>query len=725
MFRNRRCPQLLLFLALSPLAHAQGTHLWSQSRYEEFEKGRPHGVAIRSDGSMIPGPKVTAVIATPSTYVWAVASDPAGNAYLATGSPATVLKVTPDGKSTKLFETTDLTVQAVRVGPDGSVYTATLPSGKVYKLKPDATGLDEKSAMVAFDPTTTAEKPKYIWDLLFDAKGRLYIATGGPAAIYRVDVAQPGAKPELFFKSDEQHVRCMAFDHQGNLIAGSDGTGLIYRIGPDGKGFIVYDAPKREITAVAVGEDGVIYASAVGERNRSSLPPLPVTGTPAITATITILQPGSVQASSANNIVPDGSDIYEITARGAPRKLWSDRESVVYALHSTPKGLLAATGNRGRIYRIHESGEFEDLAHLESSQAIGFADAPQGYYVATANSGKLYLLSHSSDPEANYESDVFDAGVFSTWGRAEANSSSNSFTLFARSGNVENPERNWSEWAQATPNAGTLPVPPARFVQWKAVLRDEVSIASIGLNYLPVNVAPSVDELVVQPGARVNSTVLAQQQAQTVNINFPSTQSNVINFSEGGSNSPLAGLRDKSAVTVRWAAHDDNGDDLTYSVYFRADNDTDWRLLKDSITEKFYSFDAALLPDGGYRIKVVASDAPSHNPGEALTSDRTSDRFVIDTAPPIVTALTAHLEGDKIHVTATATDASSPIAHAEYSIDAGPWQYIEPVGKLSDSLEEHYDFSTPFKGPSSGEHIVTLRAYDRFENVTAAKTVIH
>ncbi len=682
-------------------------------------------MAIRSDGSIIPGPKLMPVFTTPSTYVWAVAADPAGNAYLATGSPATVLKVTPDGKSTKLFETTDLTVQAIRVAPDGSIYAATLPSGKVYKLKPDAAGLDDKTAVVAFDPATTAEKPKYIWDMLFDAKGRLYIATGGPAAIYRVDVSQPGAKPELFFKSDEQHIRCMAFDHQGNLIAGSDGTGLIYRIGTDGKGFIVYDAPKNEITSVAVGEDGVIYASAVGERNRSTLPPLPVTGTPGVTATITILQPGSVQASSANNIVPEGSDIYEIATNGAPRKLWSDRESVVYAMRSTPKGLLAATGNRGRIYRIHESGEFEDLAHLEASQAVAFADTPQGYFVATANTGKLYLLSHAADPEANYESDIFDAGVFSKWGRAEANASTASFDLFARSGNVENPERNWSEWAKVTPNSGNIPVPSARFVQWKAVLRDEVSIASIGLNYLPVNVTPSVDELVVQPGARVNSSVQAQQQPQTVNISFPSAQNNTVTFPEGGSNSPLTGIRDKSAVTARWAAHDDNGDDLVYSLYFRSDGDKDWRLLKDGITEKFYSFDAALLPDGGYRIKVVASDAPSHNPGEALTSDRTSDRFVIDTATPVITALTAHLEGDKIHVTATATDASSPIAHAEYSVDAGPWQYIEPVGKLSDSLEEHYDFSAPLKTPASGEHIVTLRAYDRFDNVTAAKTVVH
>src|SRR5271163_3965653 len=173
MSRFRLSLQFALILALPPIAHAQGTHLWSQSRYEDFEKGRPHGVAIRSDGSIIPGPKVTSLVTTPSTYIWGVASDSAGNAYLATGSPATVLKVSPDGKSTKLFETTDLSVQAVRVGPDGSVYAATLPSGKVYKLKPDANGLDDKTATVAFDPDATAEKPKYIWDLLFDAKGRL------------------------------------------------------------------------------------------------------------------------------------------------------------------------------------------------------------------------------------------------------------------------------------------------------------------------------------------------------------------------------------------------------------------------------------------------------------------------------------------------------------------------------------------------------------------------
>ena len=36
---------------LSP-AVAQGTHLWTQSQMEEFEKGTPEGVAIESDGHL-------------------------------------------------------------------------------------------------------------------------------------------------------------------------------------------------------------------------------------------------------------------------------------------------------------------------------------------------------------------------------------------------------------------------------------------------------------------------------------------------------------------------------------------------------------------------------------------------------------------------------------------------------------------------------------------------
>ena len=90
---------LLSFPFIPALAHSQGTRLWSQSRFDELEKGKPNGVAITSDGHLVAGPESRMVLTTPSTYVWSVAADREGNAYLATGTPATVLRVTPDGKS--------------------------------------------------------------------------------------------------------------------------------------------------------------------------------------------------------------------------------------------------------------------------------------------------------------------------------------------------------------------------------------------------------------------------------------------------------------------------------------------------------------------------------------------------------------------------------------------------------------------------------------------------
>ena len=137
-----------------------------------------------------------------------------------------------------------------------------------------------------------------------------------------------------------------------------------------------------------------------------------------------------------------------------------------------------------------------------------------------------------------------------------------------------------------------------------------------------------------------------------------------------------------TTTTISWSTH----------VYYRGDGESRWLLLKDNLTDKAYSFDASLLPDGGYTIKVVASDAPSHSPGEALTATKQSRRFEVDTTPPRVENLTATVEGTQIHVRFRAEDGFSTIKRAEYSVDAGDWKYVEPVGQLSDAKVEDYDF---------------------------------
>ncbi len=325
---------------------------------KNLKRARPQGVAIGSDGHLREGPALKETLTTPSTFVWSVAADKNGTAYLGTGSPATVLRVEQGWQPFTLFESKDLNVQVVRLGPDGALYVATLPSGKVYKL--DAGSVDEnrrakgngclrcfetrwresrrrsepKSDDAAADEKADA-KSHYIWDMTFDPTGRLYIATGGPAAVFRVDPAKPAAKPEEFFKSDEQHIRSLAWDAKGNLIAGSDGSGLVYRINSEGKGYVLFEAPRREITSVAVGRDGTIYAASVGDKSHNPLPPLPVQGIGSIT--ITIVQPGSVQAANASASVPEGTDIYALSDGQAPRKLWSSKDDIVYALAAQPE----------------------------------------------------------------------------------------------------------------------------------------------------------------------------------------------------------------------------------------------------------------------------------------------------------------------------------------------------------------------------------------------------
>jgi len=737
---------------IQPL-NAQGTRLWTQSRIEEFEKGTPQGVAIGSNGQLREGPGITDLLTTPSTFVWSVAVDKSGTPYLGTGSPAAVLRASAqkDGKPVTIFETRDLSIQVVRVGPDGSVYAATVPGGKVYKLPPNATTKqDEASAKLIFDVTKAeaaqAEKGRpnreskshYIWDMTFDSAGRLYIAVGGPGEIYRVNPSSADTNPELFFKTDEQHIRALTWDKKGNLIAGSDGSGLVYRISPQGKGYVLFEAPRREITSVAVGPDGTIFAASVGDKSHNPLPPLPVQGVGTIT--FTIVQPGSLQAANASSSTPDGTEIYALADDQAPRKIWSSKDDIVYALDAEQDGVLAISGNRGHIFRIQKNGDYEDVAHVEAQQGLSLTSAhsntDDAVLIGTGNTGKLYTLAKSQTHE--YASDVLDAGAFARFGRVEIEPDSANYELLTRTGNVEQPVRGrgdwgWSDW-QALKD-GSVQSPPGRFLQWKAILHSGGKLGEVGVNYLPVNAAPTVDDMVVAPGARLNPQT-ANQNQQNVNISFPSTnQPAVVPVDTGSANTPLQAIKDRTAVTVRWVAHDDNGDDLVYSLYLRGDGERDWHLLKDNITEKAYSFDAALIPDGGYRIKVVASDAPAHNPGEALTDFMESDRFEIDTTPPVVNALKAEEQSIQcvrapcagpVHVTFDAEDAASPIAHAEYAIDAGTWQYVDPVGKLSDSKREHYDFQIPAKSleGKTGEHLITVRAYDRHDNVGVAKSVV-
>lgn len=312
--------------------------------------------------------------------------------------------------------------------------------------------------------------------------------------------------------------------------------------------------------------------------------------------------------------------------------------------------------------------------------------------------------------------------------------------FYARSGNTSSPENNWSAWAGPYKSAdgNAVNCPPARFIQWKAVFLDTDSggapnISWVRVAYQPKNVAPVIDNIAIQdPGVRAFSFA-PQANGPSANATVPlrnpqhpgeGTPSQSTGAETGFKAShidiPPQGFADKGYQSVLWSAHDDNDDDLTFTIYYRSEGEQNWRLLKDKVRETYFSWDTATMPDGAYYLKIVASDSPSNPADQTLSSERESDRFEVANTPPRIENLRADGNATQPKVTFDGISSSGALGHAVYSLDGGDWQTIFPTGLLSDSPKETYQIQLP--ALSAGEHTVAIQVSDRFENTTVAKT---
>ena len=262
------CALLCLWFFPCVTAFAVDTKTWTQADLTGFDKGTLTGLSISSEGKMTPAPAAKEIFDASTAFLWAVARDSKGNIYTGGGglgaTKAKLFAVDPKGTVKTLAELDGIAIQAIAIDAMSRVYAATSPDGKVYRVS--AAGQVE----VFYDP-----KAKYIWAMAFDKAGNLYVATGDRGEIHRVTPAGVGS---VFFKTEETHARSLAVDANGNLIVGTDPSGLILRVSltgqSAGQGFVVYQAPKREITALAVAADGTIYAA--GDGNKQAATPAPL-----------------------------------------------------------------------------------------------------------------------------------------------------------------------------------------------------------------------------------------------------------------------------------------------------------------------------------------------------------------------------------------------------------------------------------------------------------------
>ena len=757
MIRRTYVVCLLAVAMLLPLAaRAEHTRYWRQTDFAEFQKGTAKGVAVRSDGKLRPALKFDSFADPNLAYVWALRLNSKGQLYAAGGSDAKVLRFDDAGRPATVFESAELAAQAIAFDSADNLYVGTSPDGKVYQVTPDG------KKTVFFEPKT-----KYIWALAVDAQGVLYVATGDTGEVFAVT---PDGKGQLFYQSRERHARSLAFDSKGNLLVGTEPDGLVVRVEitrkvpkatPEaGASFVVYETNKAEVTSLVTDPDGDIYAASIGEKNRAPAGPLrvpPASVTPPTTVTsvtgggATIVAQAQPAPAQTNIVFPfpsiatgGGAEVVLIAPDGSPRTLWTSRDDLVLSMGLSPTGkLLLGTGDNGTLVELEGDDVYSSLASTASEQVTSLVAGPAGkVFVATANPGKIFTLGPGSEPNGSFESEPFDAKIFSRWGHltwwGDNGATDGKVAFYVRSGNTSTPEDNWSAWSGPYKNASgeAITCPPARFLQWKAVFVDTnkglaPSISWVSLAYQPKNVAPVVDDVVIEdPGVRAAGfPVPPAGGATSAQLRYPhppgSAAAMQVSSQDSGANSknsepPPQGTQQKGYQSVLWSAHDDNDDDLIFTIYFRAESEKDWRVLKDKLTQHYYSWDTSSMPDGAYYLKIVASDSPSNPQDQALWGARESDRWMVANTPPRIENLRAGSGLLNTKASFDAYAASSTIARAEYSIDAGDWQLIFPTDVLSDAPKESYFMQLP--GYPPGEHTLAVQVTDDFGNTTTAKT---
>ncbi|MBV8728928.1 MAG: hypothetical protein JO336_03875 [Acidobacteriia bacterium] len=747
--RSEKALAALLGLVLVPTLSASTTTTWEMNSYLDFIRGHFDSVSLSRDGRLSLAPKLDTVFSSEQPVVWSVAQAPDGSLYAATGHRGRVYRIDASGKSSLVWAAEKPEVFAIAVDRTGVLYAASSPDGAIYRI-------ENGKATEYFGP-----KARYIWSLSVGPDGVLYAGTGDQGKIFRI--TGPG-QGEVYYETGQSHITGLAIDSQGRLLAGTEPNGLLYRITAKDKAFVLYDSSLPEIRAIVPMPDGTVYAAALGgsvaKREQSAQQALQNLSNGTVTAPTTTItveaqeagpgpelkppdpakpapqQPANSATQVTTQFTPatdntnvEKSAVYRINTDNTVETLWSSKEENVYDLLALENQLLFSTDEAGRIYGLSPDRRVTLVLETKEGETTRLLPSQHSVLAATGNMGRIFRLGEGPGASGVYEAPVHDAGTAARWGslmwRADLPAGCG-VHFRTRSGNSAKPDRTWSDWSEplTNSNGSKIASPNARYIQWKAELRGSngatPALAGVSLAYLPQNSPPVIKNItVVQTAAATAQATRAAASSSTYTVTVTDTDSSTTSAGTPTQTLPRAST---DQITVTWQAEDADGDRLVYNVYFRGDDETEWKLLKADTHEAALTFDADVLADGRYFFRITASDRESNPPAAARETQLTSAPILIDNTPPAITIGAVRYSGGAAHIEFVAADAASPLRRCEYSLDAGNWVPVEAADGVIDSLRE--TFSLDLSKLAPGEHLVVIRAADSANNTGAAKVIL-
>jgi sugar lactone lactonase YvrE len=726
--RSRAAPlvtvALIGALVLAPAARAAEVRLFLTQSQEAFRAGELDSISVDPLGILRLAHRAERLAAIEEPFLLSAAALPGGKGWvIGTGNSGRVLRLDGDGRIETLFTTEEAEVFAVWADAKGVVYAGSSPDGKVYRHADGKTD-------VLFDPDQT-----YIWDVEGDGKGGLLVATGTEGKLFRVDSDGSG---KVLYDSDDAHLRSIGVIGDGSFLVGTAGLGLVLRVSAEGEARTVYDASAPEVVAFAPDGAGGAYFAVIaseaslidlgGDRSRTE----DKNGDKKEgeengddeengdegTAEVSFGSSDSLTSGSR----PSGfrgarSEVLRWTPSAGAQSVWKFTDETVYSLLVEDGRLWVGTGLEGKLYS-HQNERMMLEKDVDQSQIVALLPGAAGPVFATTNGAALFRFTKGMERNGTLTSDVFDAGLQSTfgtlhWRGVEPDGTKVRFS--ARGGMSALPDSTWTDWS--APSQGheisLRGLDASRYLQWRAELESasekSPEVHAVEISYLQSNQPPQLDELAVLEPGQILVPSNFNPQNQVFEPAYPNREGIFTTLAENKDNRGLKPLWKRGFRTVRWTARDPNEDELTYTVDVRRENDdAGWLSMEDELEEERYSFDATVLPDGLYRFRVTVSDERGNDGAAGATATRTSEAVVIDHTPPVIAKVESNGGALRVEI----EDPWNIVREAVTSVDAAPWENAKVDDGLLDSRRE-----TLVLEPEKGARLLLLRLTDAAYNV--------
>jgi hypothetical protein len=705
MLMNKRTPIIVILATLILAAAAVGsdTDRWSVDGFKSWSKGKAEGVEVDSTGEVRP------VWSTESEAIkadgaWSLAPGPAGSVYIGTGNSGKLFRY--EGGSVKEVAATDkVAITRVRTDKLGRVWFAAIPGGTIYRLMKN--GEVDKFA-------ETGEE--YVWDFIIDA-GELIAATGPRGRVIKYSLEGSELKK---IETGEKHVLTLVKGDNGKLYAGTSGEGLVLEITTDGY-HVVHDFDEKEVRRLlwVGGRNGRLIAAVnetAGARPPEGVPSLSLSKvkeeaegddddkgeeggkdkeTPVVTTRSAPPRgPGKVSGT-----------VYALTETGGARTLLDLDKRAAVDLVAAGEDIYVATDQEGKIFRCRpDASDYALSFDLTQAQALSLLADERGLaYIGAGSPAGIVKVKKALPPKARFTTEVFDAGYPARWGEVDWEADG-PIVVLTRSGNMRDPERGWSDWRPVLPGKpGRIISPQGRFLQVRLEWPpgSEATVRSLSIPYHAENQPQYVDEVLVSA---------AEQEGEGERASGPP--------SPGAPSAETVPPPHKTERKLAWKVTNPDNDPLKFSLFFQPDGSEQWLPIKtpEPFTKTKFGWDTASVPDGWYRLKVVAADSLANAPESAFSASGVSERFLIDNTPPELRALTV-LDNK---VGGWVEDKLSDVAGTQFQIDAGEWVTIAPADGVFDSSRESFHFTIP-KDLPAGPHFIAVRAWDRAANLATAK----